>query len=75
MPVRRVGTKFWACPFLIRAYCAFCKEQQFAYTQADRGEPKYKHSCNMKGIIKELNIQGECLAVIVVKTEISSPGM
>jgi len=22
----------------------FCKEQQFAYTQADKAEPKYKHS-------------------------------
>lgn len=75
IPIGRVGTKVRAFVFLIRACHAFCKEQCFTYIRADSEEPKYKSSCNMKGISKELNIQLACLAVTVVKTDILDPRM
>lgn len=65
IPVR--VERFWAFLFLIRACCDLCEEQWFTYTWPDKGGVRYKHSCNMKGIIKGLNIQRVCLAVTVIK--------
>lgn len=61
------GGRFGAFLVLIGACCVFCEGQRSVYTRPHKGRVKCKHSCNMKGIIKGLDIQWVCLAGTVVK--------